>query len=303
MLRGEDMYDIDMGAIRVFLTVMDTRSVTLAAELLGSSSASISRALNKMRDKFHDPLFIRTKQGLEPTALALNVAPNLSRALASLQQAINTSASPAIDERHRKRIKLCISPVMEFYLLQVLRAQNYDFRNVMLITETHDGDLTKDISRLRSRKIDISLTPQKYADWTIVNEPVMEIRPVVMCRRDHPRLRPGFSTEQLMQEEYLNLTMWPSLFEDHPLLNPRNKPPIYSSTSMLNLMLLAATSDYILLCGQHYGRQFARLMDVQLLELPDGGVSGTVYAHYHKSRSADPSIRELVEYLRQRFNV
>lgn len=293
------MHDIDMGAIRVFLTVMDTRSVTLAAEVLESSSASVSRALNKMRERFNDPLFVRTKCGLEPTALALNITPNLSRALASLQQAVSTSGSLQEQDRHRMRIKLCVSPVMEFYLLQALQAQHYNFRHVELLTETHDGDLSKDISRLRARKIDLSLTPQKYADWTIVNEPVMEIRRVVLCRKGHPRIGPGFTMAQLEQEEYLSSTMWPSLFEDNQVLNPRNKMPVYSSSSLLNLMLLAATSDYVLPCADHYARQFARLAQVQVLEMPDSRPAGAVYAHYHKSRGAEPHIMELVDYLRR----
>ncbi|MBW7981146.1 LysR family transcriptional regulator [Enterobacillus tribolii] len=293
------MYDIDMSTIHVFLTVMDTRSVTLAAELLGSSGASVSRALNKMRERFNDPLFIRTKHGLEPTAVALNITPNLSRALASMQQAISTSGSVSQDDRRRIRIKLCASPVMEFYLLQALQAQQYNFRHVTLLTETHDGDLSKDISRLRARKIDLSLTPQKYADWTIANEPVMEVRPVVLCRKGHPRIGPGFTMAQLEQEEYLSSTMWPSLFADNEVLNPRNKMPIYSSTSLLNLMLLAATSDSILLCSAHFARPFARLMEVQVLEMPESHAVGTIYAHYHKSRSAEPHIMELVDYLRR----
>lgn len=41
------MLDIDVSVIRIFLTVMDTRSVTLAAELLNSSTASVSRALKE----------------------------------------------------------------------------------------------------------------------------------------------------------------------------------------------------------------------------------------------------------------
>nr|WP_241772381.1 LysR family transcriptional regulator [Edwardsiella ictaluri] len=89
LTKGKNMLDVDVSVIRTFLTVMDTRSVTLAAELLGSSTASISRALKKMRDAFNDPLFIRTKQGLEPTALAYNITPNLAQALNNIQRAAN----------------------------------------------------------------------------------------------------------------------------------------------------------------------------------------------------------------------
>ena len=293
------MLDVDVSVIRTFLTVMDTRSVTLAAELLDSSTASISRALKKMRDAFNDPLFIRTKQGLEPTALAYNITPNLAQALNNIQNAANLTNGIHQDDRRQTRLKLSMSPLLEFYLTSLLRRHHYPFDSVALMTETHDGDLTRDISRLRSRKIDLSFTPQKYADWMITNVPVLDVRPVVVCRIDHPRMAPGFSSEQLAQEEYLSLTMWPSLFEDDEVLNPHRKAPIYSSSSLLNLMMMAATTDYVLVCGKQFAHEFARMVPLQILDHPQRKSRGTVYAHYHKSRSTDTSILELISILRQ----
>ncbi|AOP44843.1 LysR family transcriptional regulator [Edwardsiella piscicida] len=294
------MLDVDVSVIRTFLTVMDTRSVTLAAELLDSSTASISRALKKMRDAFNDPLFIRTKQGLEPTALAYNITPNLAQALNNIQNAANLTNGIHQGDRRQTRLKLSMSPLLEFYLTRLLQHYHYPFDSVALMTETHDGDLTRDISRLRSRKIDISFTPQKYADWMITNVPVFDVQPAVLCRVGHPRIGPGFTLDQLAQEDYLSLTMWPSLFEDDEVLNPHRKAPIYSSSSLLNLMMMVASSDYILLCGKRFAQEFARLVEIQVLDHPQGRSMGTIYAHYHKSRTTDPCIIELIDILRTR---
>lgn len=292
------MLDIDVSVIRIFLTVMDTRSVTLAAELLNSSTASVSRALKKMRDSFNDPLFIRTKKGLEPTALAYNITPNLAQALNSIQSAVSVSTSLHHGDNRQTRLKLSLSPMLEYYLTSILQQQGYPFDSVALTNETHDGDLTKDITRLRTRKIDISFTPQKYADWMITNVPLFDVFPVVMCRKGHPRIKAGFNLKQLENEEYLSPTMWPSLFEDNIVLNPHNKAPIYSSTSVLNLMMMAATTDYILVCGRIFAHQFEKLVDVQILDFPHVKPMGTIYAHYHKSRAADANIIELIKQIR-----
>lgn len=293
-IQGKGMLDIDVSVIRIFLTVMDTRSVTLAAELLNSSTASVSRALKKMRDSFNDPLFIRTKKGLEPTALAYNITPNLALALNSIQSAVSVSTTLRNGDNRQTRLKLSLSPMLEYYLTSILQHQGYPFDDVALTNETHDGDLTKDITRLRTRKIDISFTPQKYADWMITNVPLFDLVPVVMCRKDHPRIKAGFSLQELEREEYLSPTMWPSLFEDNIVLNPHNKAPIYSSTSVLNLMMMTATTDYILICGQPFAHEFEKLVDVQVLEFPHAKPMGTIYAHYHKSRATDVNIVNLI---------
>lgn len=48
---------------------------TLAAERLGLSQPAISHALGRMRDLTDDPLFLRRLNGLQPTPLALRIAP------------------------------------------------------------------------------------------------------------------------------------------------------------------------------------------------------------------------------------
>ncbi|MDA6076638.1 hypothetical protein O0544_08795 [Edwardsiella anguillarum] len=64
------------------------------------------------------------------------------------------------------------------------------------------------------------------------------------------------------------MTMWPSLFEDDEVLNPHRKAPIYSSSSLLNLMMMVASSDYVLLCGKGFAQEFARLVEIQVLDHP-----------------------------------
>ncbi|WP_226812138.1 helix-turn-helix domain-containing protein [Buttiauxella massiliensis] len=61
------------------MIVMDTNSVTNAAELLETSSSSVSHAINKMNEVFNNSLFIRIKSALEPTSLALTITMNLTQ--------------------------------------------------------------------------------------------------------------------------------------------------------------------------------------------------------------------------------
>lgn len=292
------MHTLNMGTISIFLMVMDTRSVTNAAELLETSIPSVSRAINKMREAFNNPLFIRTKNGLEPTSLALTIATNLTQAVQQVELAIKVSRPYAKNLTDRTSLKLSLSPVLELYVTSTLQKNSHCFEQFELMCETHDGDLLKDINHLRSRRIDLSLTPQRHSDSSIVNEPLFDIVPKVICRSEHPRIKPEFTMEELRREEYLSYTLWPSLIEDNILLGV-HKPPVYSSTSMLNLLVMTTTSDYILLCAEQFASGFAEFADVQILPLPNEKPTATIYAHYHKNRSNDANIATLINHLKQ----
>lgn len=55
--------------LRVLMTLAQTRNTYRAAEQLHLSQSAVSRSLGRMREVLGDPLFVRSGQGLEPTAL------------------------------------------------------------------------------------------------------------------------------------------------------------------------------------------------------------------------------------------
>ena len=65
-----DYLGLDGRTLRVFLTVLEEKSVSRAAERLGVSQSAVSHTLDKLRTIFGDPLFIRIGRGIESTARA-----------------------------------------------------------------------------------------------------------------------------------------------------------------------------------------------------------------------------------------
>lgn len=60
----------DMNLMVVLNTLFEERSVTRTGERLGRTQSAISNSLKKLRETLNDPLFIRTPEGLVPTARA-----------------------------------------------------------------------------------------------------------------------------------------------------------------------------------------------------------------------------------------
>ena len=67
-MRITQLRQADLNLLVVFTALAEERSVTRAAARLFLSQPALSRALQRLRDMFHDDLLIRTPAGYEPTA-------------------------------------------------------------------------------------------------------------------------------------------------------------------------------------------------------------------------------------------
>lgn len=59
--------DIDLNLLRLFDAVYRTRNVSRAAELLDLTQPAASQGLSRLRTLIHDPLFMRSAGGVQPT--------------------------------------------------------------------------------------------------------------------------------------------------------------------------------------------------------------------------------------------
>lgn len=94
-----DIRRLDLNLAVVFLAMWQERSVTKAASKLALSQAATSAALARLREACGDPLFVRTRGGMEPTPRASAMAERLESGVVhlwevlTLQQAFNPAAA------------------------------------------------------------------------------------------------------------------------------------------------------------------------------------------------------------------
>src|SRR5438270_791524 len=66
-MRSTHLRQADLNLLVVFTAVAEERNITRAASRLLLSQPAVTRALQRLRDTFHDDLLIRTSTGYEPT--------------------------------------------------------------------------------------------------------------------------------------------------------------------------------------------------------------------------------------------
>ncbi|MGE3992084.1 LysR family transcriptional regulator [Pseudorhodoplanes sp.] len=98
-MRDIDMLDLNL--LRVFEAIMREENVSLAAAQLHLTQPAVSNALNRLRAAFNDELFVRTRQGMEPTPVARALRDPVRRGLASIRSALseNLAFDPARSDR------------------------------------------------------------------------------------------------------------------------------------------------------------------------------------------------------------
>lgn len=79
---------LDLNLLRVFDAVMAEGSLTRAGERLAMTQPAVSHALRRLRRALGDELFVRTAQGMTPSAHAQSLWPQVRAALAALRQAL-----------------------------------------------------------------------------------------------------------------------------------------------------------------------------------------------------------------------
>lgn len=82
---------IDLNLFLVFREIYAAKNVTIAGSRLGLTQSAVSNALRRLRERFNDPLFVRTSAGMQPTPTAEQLIGDVEAGIARFTQAIDKS--------------------------------------------------------------------------------------------------------------------------------------------------------------------------------------------------------------------
>ncbi|MFH8253156.1 LysR family transcriptional regulator [Microbacterium sp. B2969] len=98
---------MDLNLVRVFVSVFETRSLTLSSQRLHVTQSAVSQSLRRLRETLDDPLFERAGGEMRPTALAEAIADDFREALAKIDGVVeSTHGFSASTSDRRFRIAL-----------------------------------------------------------------------------------------------------------------------------------------------------------------------------------------------------
>ena len=92
------MFELDCKVLNVFLYIYKYKSVSIAAENLGMNQPTVSNILNRVRQHYNDPLFLRIGNEMVPTELSKQLFPLISEALNKVEGCFERASGQAQKE-------------------------------------------------------------------------------------------------------------------------------------------------------------------------------------------------------------
>ncbi len=171
----------DLNLIVVFQVLMDERNVTRAAEKIHISQPAMSKALNRLRELFDDPLFTRTAYGIVPTPKAQELYKHVPEVMGRIDRMIN----PADFEPHSYSGKFriaCGDQVGNLVARLFFEAHelggNMRFEQISIQSNY--------IEELRSGHLDFAIHTLNKVPEDFIAESLRQVSVKVAMRKSHP---------------------------------------------------------------------------------------------------------------------
>jgi len=193
---------VDLNLFLVFRAVYMTRNVTQAGDCVNMTQSAVSNALKRMRERFDDPLFIRTSTGVAPTPLADELFGPVEEGLRKLSLAIDKARGfyPATSDR---LFRIAMNDIGQLvFLPSFLNSAREEAPQVRFETVgASSGEEARAL--LLEGKIDVALGSWRDMGEGFASQVICEEIFVALVGRRHPIRSEAFSMAQYLDSEHI----------------------------------------------------------------------------------------------------
>jgi len=291
---------MDLNLLKTFDVVMKTRSVNEAAESLNISAPAVSHALNRMREQYQDPLFIRKGRGITPTNFAIELHEEIQEPLNLLLNGAK-SRQQFNHQTSRRTFRLSSHKDLDLIFVPPLIAYRDQYApNVKLSANIEHTDESNRQADLRMRRVDLILATTPLSEHGYHNELLLELPLVVLCRQGHPRIQQQISHSQFFNERHI---LWGTQRLNQDIVDSLAVTPqpsrdiVYKTDSICNAIMMAAQTDWLCVTSQWHADLIATNHQMQVLPLPFELNQLPVFITWHQSQRQDTGHHWLKETL------
>lgn len=293
---------IDLNLFTVFEAIYTEGSVTRASQQLHLTQPAISHSLNRLRQLFDDPLFVRQGHAMVSTPLARSIIEPVRQALRGLEVTLADSGKfdPALAG---KQFTLALRDVLESTVLPPL-LESVTRQAPMIDLAAIQVDRRELVSELAAGSLDVAIDMLLPLPNEIRREKISQDTTVVLARQGHPAVAGTLDLQTYLAAE-------------HILASSRRKGPGLEDFELSRLGLqrrirlrcqhyfaacrVVSQTDLLLTMPEGYARIANLQFGNQILPLPITMPSWDVYLYWHQNVENDPANRWLREQVAQAF--
>ncbi|QRX81809.1 LysR family transcriptional regulator [Glaciimonas sp. PAMC28666] len=285
------MDNVDIKMLRIFEEIYRTQSISRAAENLDLGQPAVSMALAKFRRHYGDQLFVRTSNGMEPTALADEIIDSVRLGLSTLTSTLEHRANfdPAVSDR---MFRICMTDVGQRVMMPTLLAHFKVAAAAIRIDLTYVSEKTA--KHLESGELDLALGFLTGLGHGFFQQALFTERFVCLVSSDHPRLNGDkVSIKQFEAESHLVVStqgtghsVVEKMFEEQGI---RRKIGL-RIPNFLGVLSNIIDTEYLAIVPERFGKIVAANNSMKLLELQFDLPDYRVMQHWHERYSNDPGV-------------
>jgi DNA-binding transcriptional LysR family regulator len=282
---------IDLNLVVVLRALLDEKSVSRAARRLGLSQSATSHALGRLREVVKDPLFVRTRAGLVPTARAEAMAASVRASLDALDETL-FARTPFDPGTVKRTFHIRPSDYVEFLVIP---------RLIERLAEVAPGvDLfarstaTEPTLALERGELDLLIQPPRTGEQTEAfhMEKIWDEQFMGIARRGHPLTRGRMTLKRFASAR-------------HALVAPRGQPGggridealrehrlqrhiAFRTPSFLAAPQVVAATDLVMVLPARLATALARQLRLATFEPPVEIPGFEMAMFWHDRHDSDP---------------
>ena len=297
-----DLRLIDTTILLVFLGTIRHRKATIVAQEMGLTQPAVSHALKRLRNIYNDPLFLRRAHGLEPTSLALELAPRVRKIVRLISETLDETrefvpAEAATDLR---------IGAFDYELTGVLPQLVAQLRKDTPNMNVHAFPLANKeaLDAMVQGQIDLSVGYFDLPlgnDSTFVAEKLYSEHYVLAGRSDHPIFSGNLTLERIAAANHLLISPHGQIRNmlDHALHLQGFKRKIQTIVpSLFSALSIVENSDLLVTLPSRVAKSNGQRFNIAYKPLPIEGGAFHIHAVRHVRDANNPLHTWLLEQFR-----
>ena len=254
--------NLDLNLVYVAESLFRHQNVSRAAKELNVTQSSVSHALNRLRDHFGDPLFVRVAKGMAPTegAKALRQA---IEDLAERGRELSRRPDSVDMKRVRARFTIATTDYVEVLLVPALLVRlRTEAPGIQISLRPTGGELPK--AELESGEFDVACAgfyrdlPEGFYQTKLFEDVL-----AVGCRKGHPLAKGPLTLERFRAADQALITL-----QGDFKTTARDRNVVYGSYSFTGMAWTIARTDLLLPAPRRLLEHYREHFPIQILESP-----------------------------------
>lgn len=287
---------IDLNLLRVFAAIDAERNVSKAAGRLGITQPAMSNALSRLRKTLGDQLFVRTPVGMEPTEMAVQMAPAIHDALLRLEKAFD---QPKAFNPYRvgRRFRLLMSDAGQLVVLPALMrtlsfsASGITFEAVQLPREQF-------VEALQHGHADLAISHLASLRAGIFAEPLFEDTYCCIASPKHDMLQGTLTMQKFAKARHVAIASGNAeAHVDRALAKKQLKRDVALTVTQYHIAIEVVRATTLVATVPR--RSVQQNDDVRVIDLPFPVPKAQIRQFWHMRLNDDPANQWLRSHLRK----